>query len=111
MPTREKIKDPLYRCPHCGDQAVKVVDSRPLEAGAEPVVRRRRVCSSCEHRWSTYEITDAAYAAICNSASLLKDLFPYMPRRTVAANGEAALASRRHAPPTEKSLTTPERQP
>jgi ribosomal protein S27AE len=86
----QRIKDPLYRCPHCGEQSVRVIDSRPLTAGTEPVVRRRRVCSACSHRWSTYEITDAAYASICETARLLKELFPYMPRKVLDVNCDVA---------------------
>lgn len=81
--------DTLYRCPHCGDQAVRVVDSRPLEASPEQIIRRRRVCRSCGQRWSTYEITDATYAAICETADVLKKMFPHVHRRSVAEHNGA----------------------
>ncbi|MCL2739639.1 MAG: transcriptional regulator NrdR [Oscillospiraceae bacterium] len=39
------------KCPYCGCEEDKVVDSRD----AEGAIRRRRECSSCEKRWTTYE--------------------------------------------------------
>ena len=41
------------RCPKCGSQDDKVVDSRSIRNGE--VVRRRRVCLGCSHRFTTYE--------------------------------------------------------
>ncbi|MGB0121135.1 MAG: transcriptional regulator NrdR [Solirubrobacterales bacterium] len=41
------------RCPKCGHQGSRVLESRGSEEGA--AVRRRRQCSSCEHRFTTYE--------------------------------------------------------
>jgi len=41
------------RCPYCGDDDDKVVDSRPSDEGA--VVRRRRECLGCHQRFTTYE--------------------------------------------------------
>jgi len=44
------------RCPYCGFQESKVVDSRPTEEGA--TIRRRRECLSCQKRFTTYEIME-----------------------------------------------------
>ena len=41
------------RCPWCGHAEDKVVDSRSSEAGA--AIRRRRECSSCRRRFTTFE--------------------------------------------------------
>ena len=41
------------RCPKCGGQEDKVIDSRASREGA--TIRRRRECSSCTHRFTTYE--------------------------------------------------------
>ncbi len=41
------------RCPKCGHLKDKVVDSRLVQQGA--VIRRRRICQACGHRFSTYE--------------------------------------------------------
>src|SRR4051812_14045019 len=41
------------RCPKCGCQDDKVIDSRASREGA--TIRRRRECVSCGHRYTTYE--------------------------------------------------------
>ena len=41
------------RCPKCGQQDDKVIDSRASRVGS--VIRRRRECLSCAHRFTTYE--------------------------------------------------------
>lgn len=41
------------RCPRCQVDDTKVIDSRESEEGA--AIRRRRVCGSCSHRFTTYE--------------------------------------------------------
>jgi transcriptional repressor NrdR len=41
------------RCPKCGCQDDKVIDSRASREGA--TIRRRRECNACEHRFTTYE--------------------------------------------------------
>lgn len=40
------------RCPTCGTDKLKVIDSRTCEVGAS--IRRRRVCENY-HRFTTYE--------------------------------------------------------
>jgi transcriptional repressor NrdR len=41
------------RCPRCGHDEDKVIDSRASRGGE--VIRRRRVCDSCGHRFTTRE--------------------------------------------------------
>jgi transcriptional repressor NrdR len=41
------------RCPKCGCQDDKVIDSRSSKEGA--TIRRRRECTACAHRFTTYE--------------------------------------------------------
>ena len=41
------------RCPKCGCEESKVVDSRPSESN--DAIRRRRECTSCGFRFTTYE--------------------------------------------------------
>src|SRR5438046_8973213 len=43
------------RCPYCGSDENKVVDSR--DAG--DAIRRRRECEACAERFTTYERVDA----------------------------------------------------
>ena len=45
------------KCPFCGDQESKVVDSRPAEDGNS--IRRRRECIACQRRFTTYEIVES----------------------------------------------------
>ena len=44
---------PPMRCPFCAADDTRVIDSRPAETGKE--VRRRRLCSNCDQRFTTYE--------------------------------------------------------
>jgi transcriptional repressor NrdR len=44
------------RCPKCGCQDDKVIDSRSSREGE--AIRRRRECIGCEHRYTTYEIIE-----------------------------------------------------
>ena len=41
------------RCPKCGCQDDKVIDSRSSKEGS--TIRRRRECLACKHRFTTYE--------------------------------------------------------
>ncbi|MBN1586312.1 MAG: transcriptional repressor NrdR [Candidatus Omnitrophica bacterium] len=41
------------RCPYCGHQEDKVIDSRSSKAG--DAIRRRRECLGCGRRFTTYE--------------------------------------------------------
>jgi transcriptional repressor NrdR len=41
------------RCPKCGNQDDKVIDSRASREGS--TIRRRRQCLHCNHRFTTYE--------------------------------------------------------
>ena len=41
------------KCPYCGKDATKVIDSRPSEDNT--TVRRRRKCEHCGKRFTTYE--------------------------------------------------------
>jgi transcriptional repressor NrdR len=41
------------RCPKCGCQDDKVIDSRASKEGS--TIRRRRECLGCSHRFTTYE--------------------------------------------------------
>jgi transcriptional repressor NrdR len=40
------------KCPYCGNENTKVIDSRPTD---ESAIRRRRQCESCGKRFTTYE--------------------------------------------------------
>lgn len=45
------------KCPFCGFEESKVVDSRPTDEGSR--IRRRRECLQCQKRFTTYEIIES----------------------------------------------------
>jgi transcriptional repressor NrdR len=49
-------------CPFCGHPDNRVVDSREVREGAE--IRRRRECSACGRRFTTYERVDELPATV-----------------------------------------------
>ena len=44
------------KCPYCGAEESKVIDSRPTEDNER--IRRRRECLSCHMRFTTYEVVE-----------------------------------------------------
>ena len=44
------------KCPFCGFEESKVIDSRPTDEGER--IRRRRECTQCGKRFTTYEIIE-----------------------------------------------------
>ncbi len=45
------------KCPFCGYEESKVIDSRPTDEGER--IRRRRECIKCGKRFTTYEIIES----------------------------------------------------
>ena len=45
------------KCPFCGKENTKVIDSRPAEDNSS--IRRRRQCEKCAKRFTTYEKVEA----------------------------------------------------
>ena len=45
------------RCPFCGYEESKVIDSRPTDEGER--IRRRRECLQCTKRFTTYEMIES----------------------------------------------------
>ncbi len=45
------------KCPFCGFEESKVIDSRPTDEGER--IRRRRECLECAKRFTTYEIIES----------------------------------------------------
>lgn len=45
------------KCPFCGEQDSKVIDSRHSEDGQS--IRRRRECMGCQRRFTTYEFVES----------------------------------------------------
>ena len=44
------------KCPYCGYEESKVIDSRPADEGEK--IRRRRECMQCQKRFTTYEVIE-----------------------------------------------------
>ncbi len=78
------------QCPFCNADT-RVVDSRPADAGRS--VRRRRLCSECAQRFTTYERMEAALVVRKRDGSLV-------PFETAKVRGglQKALADRRVPP-------------
>ncbi len=56
------------KCPFCSSTDIKVVDSRSAQKGKS--IRRRRECSDCHHRFTTYEhVIETPVSVIKNDGS------------------------------------------
>ncbi len=53
------------KCPDCGHEEDKVVDSRPSSDGRS--IRRRRECLSCQYRFTTYEYVEKGTLTVIKS--------------------------------------------
>ncbi|MDD5035352.1 MAG: transcriptional regulator NrdR [Methylococcaceae bacterium] len=53
------------RCPFCGAQDTRVIDSRLSQEGDQ--VRRRRECSECRERFTTYEVAELSLPRVVKS--------------------------------------------
>lgn len=53
------------KCPFCGNEENKVVDSRPVQEGR--AVRRRRECLGCSERFTTYEYIEVVTLTVVKS--------------------------------------------
>ncbi len=60
------------RCPKCGHQDDKVIDSRSVRNG--DVIRRRRLCLKCGYRFTTYEEVVKASLRVIKRDSRHEDL-------------------------------------
>ncbi len=76
------------RCPKCAHLEDKVIDSRAARGGA--VIRRRRMCLQCEHRFTTYEEIIRATLRIVKRDGRHEDL----ERRKLTAGLERACQKR-----------------
>lgn len=47
------MRGKYMKCPFCGHENTRVIDSRPAEDNNS--IRRRRVCDECDKRFTTYE--------------------------------------------------------
>ena len=49
-------RDPIMKCPFCGQTDSRVIDSRPTDEDSR--IRRRRECIGCAKRFTTYEVVE-----------------------------------------------------
>ena len=56
------------KCPECGYEDSKVIDSRP----AENKIRRRRECLSCKCRFTTYEMVETIPLMVVNKDNTIE---------------------------------------
>lgn len=86
------------RCPFCGHDETKVVDSRVSES--QDAIRRRRECLSCQQRFTTYErreemplmvVKKDGTAEPFDRAKLLRGLIVASAKRNVAIDQLEAL--------------------
>lgn len=78
------------RCPYCGKRETRVLDSRPVEIR----IRRRRECSRCGKRFTTYEVVERPLLMVqkkdgsleaFDRQKLLKGVFSAIKKRPVSA--------------------------
>ncbi|HSB85662.1 MAG TPA: transcriptional regulator NrdR [Ilumatobacteraceae bacterium] len=82
------------RCPRCRADDTKVIDSREAEEGAS--IRRRRLCASCQHRFTTYERLEEVPMVVVKSSGSRE---PFDRAKIVA--GIAAAAKGRPVTPEQ----------
>ena len=84
------------KCPFCGFEDTKVIDSRPSEGKK----RRRRECTSCGKRFTTYEVVEKPMLMVYKKdgsfepfdrAKLIKGLQTAIKKRPVSVEQVTAL--------------------
>ena len=73
------------RCPSCGHEDTRVVDSREAEDGDS--IRRRRVCDRCEERFTTFERSESARIQVLKRDGSRQE---FDRRKLASAIGKAA---------------------
>ena len=58
------------KCPFCGDENTKVIDSRPSEE--TNAIRRRRQCEKCNKRFTTYEKVETIPLVVIKKGNVLE---------------------------------------
>lgn len=62
----------VMKCPACGFEDSKVIDSRPIPEGNS--IRRRRECLACQKRFTTFEVIEAAQIIVIKKSGA-KEVF------------------------------------
>ena len=91
-----RIGEITMKCPFCGFEDTKVIDSRPSEGKK----RRRRECTSCGKRFTTYEVVEKPMLMVYKKdgsfepfdrAKLIKGLQTAIKKRPVSVEQVTAL--------------------
>ncbi|MDO4700538.1 MAG: transcriptional regulator NrdR [Moraxella sp.] len=69
-------------CPYCSKADTKVIDSRLAAAGSQ--VRRRRQCTSCGERFTTFEVVEVVMPRIIKSNGRSEPYDCHKLKRSVA---------------------------
>jgi len=72
------------KCPFCGHNDSRVIDSRETVTNNGASVRRRRECTSCHKRYTTYERIERVGLSIVKKSGKREDFDPEKLRRSVA---------------------------
>lgn len=100
------------RCPSCGQTETRVVDSRDQDEGA--TIRRRRECTTCGTRFTTFERSEAARLTVLkrdgarqefDADKLAAGLAKALTRRPVPADAAQRAAEAIEARLREAGLT------
>lgn len=92
----DRIGEFAMKCPFCGFEDTKVIDSRPSEGKK----RRRRECTSCGKRFTTYEVVEKPMLMVYKKdgsfepfdrAKLIKGLQTAIKKRPVSVEQVTAL--------------------
>ena len=86
------------KCPYCGFEDLKVIDSRP----AEDKTRRRRECTRCGERFTTYEAVEVprlmvekrdGSVQLFDKAKLINGIVSAIKKRPVSAEKVTEIAN------------------
>jgi transcriptional repressor NrdR len=78
------------RCPSCGSLDTQVKDSRPTEDSA--VIRRRRVCLTCNFRFTTFERVQLRELTVIKRNSRREQMVSKIVRE-LESQGESEISS------------------
>lgn len=99
------------RCPFCGEEETKVIDSRSIEEKK----KRRRVCLKCGKRFTTYEVVERPLLMVAkrdgtfepfNRNKLLGGIFSAIKKRPVRMEQVEAIVDEIEAELANEMITT-----
>lgn len=61
----------VFECPSCKARSMGVVDCRPYDLFSLTAIKRRRKCLSCNHRITTFEVTQDQLGVVSDRRDFL----------------------------------------